>query len=392
MKKVAILGSTGSIGLNTLDVLDHILSTEFEVCGLSAKENLDLLDSQILKYKPEVACLIDEKKAGELREKVKDCEVEIFSGQEGLVRVAAHKEADVVVTAVVGAAGLIPTLEAIKRGKRIALANKETLVMAGEIIIREAKKSGSEILPVDSEHSAIFQCLEGRDPAQIKRIILTASGGPFRDRKDLSTITPKEAMAHPTWKMGDKISIDSATLMNKGLEVIEACYLFGLPPSRISVLIHPQSIIHSMVEFTDGSYLAQLGIADMRIPIAYALTYPRRFPNELEELDLVRIGNLTFEAPDKDRFPCLGLAYQAVEAGGTMPAVLNAANEVAVEYFLKEKIGFLDIPKIVQEVMKRHKKSPALDSDRGEGNSLEEILAADAWVREEARKIKLNTE
>ncbi|MBU0567321.1 1-deoxy-D-xylulose-5-phosphate reductoisomerase, partial [bacterium] len=320
-----------------------------------------------------------EKKAGELREKLKDCEVEIFSGQEGLVRVAAHKEADIVVTAVVGAAGLLPTLEAIKRGKRIALANKETLVMAGEIVMREAEKSGSEILPVDSEHSAVFQCLQGRDPSEVKRIILTASGGPFRGQKDLNRITPKEALAHPTWKMGAKISIDSATLMNKGLEVIEACYLFGLSPAHISVLIHPQSIIHSMVEFADGSYLAQLGIADMRIPIAYALTYPHRLPNKLDELDLAKIGNLTFEEPDISRFPCLGLAYQAVEAGGTMPAVLNAANEVAVERFLKEKIDFLDIWKIVQEVMKRHKIK--------KGKMIEEVLAADVWAREEARKI-----
>ena len=379
MKKVAILGSTGSIGLNTLDVIDNSLSSEFEVCGLAAKENLDLLCSQILKYRPEVACLVNEKKAGELREKLKDCEVEIFSGQEGLVRVAAHKEADIVVTAVVGAAGLLPTLEAIKRGKRIALANKETLVMAGEIVTREAEKSGSEILPVDSEHNAVFQCLQGRDPSEIKRIILTASGGPFRGQKDLSRITPKEALAHPTWKMGAKISIDSATLMNKGLEVIEACYLFGLSPAHISVLIHPQSIIHSMVEFADGSYLAQLGIADMRIPIAYALTYPHRLPNKLDELDLAKIGNLTFEEPDISRFPCLGLAYQAVEAGGTMPAVLNAANEVAVERFLKEKIDFLDIWKIVQEVMKRHKIK--------KGKMIEEVLAADVWAREEARKI-----
>lgn len=377
MKKVAILGSTGSVGLNTLDVLDNTFSTEFEVCGLAAKENLDLLYDQILRYKPKIACLVDEKKAEELRKKLRVSETEIFSGQEDLVRVAAYKEADIVVTAVVGAAGLLPTLEAIKRGKRIALANKETLVMAGEIVIREARKSGAEILPIDSEHSAIFQCLEGRSPSEIKRIILTASGGPFRNRKDLSRITPAEALAHPTWKMGDKISIDSATLMNKGLEVIEACYLFGLSPARISVLIHPQSIIHSMVEFTDGSHLAQLGIADMRIPIAYALTYPRRFPNKLEELNLAKIGNLTFEEPDKDRFPCLGLAYQAIEIGGTMPAVLNAANEVAVEYFLKEKIGFLDTWKIVQEVMKRH--------DMNGGSSLEEVLAADTWAREEAR-------
>lgn len=378
MKKVAILGSTGSIGLNTLDMLDNALSSEFEVCGLAAKENLDLLYEQILRYKPAVACLIDEKKAEELRERVKASasEVEIFSGQEGLVRVATHKEADVVVTAVVGAAGLIPTLEAIRRGKRIALANKETLVMAGEIVMTEAKKSGSEILPVDSEHSAVFQCLQGRDPSEVKRIILTASGGPFRGQNDLSTITPKEALAHPTWKMGDKVSIDSATLMNKGLEVIEACYLFGLPPARVSVLIHPQSIIHSMVEFTDGSHLAQLGIPDMRIPIAYALTYPRRLPNKLDKLDLAEIGSLTFEAPDIGRFPCLGLAYRAVESGGTMPAVLNAANEIAVEQFLKEKIGFLDIPKIIREVMRRHNKS--------EGNSLEEVLAADTWAREEA--------
>lgn len=376
-KKVVVLGSTGSIGINTLRVITR-LRNRFQIVALAAKENINLLEKQIRKFHPEVIALANKKSAQELRGRFKS--MKILDGEEGLIEVARLKEADLVVSAIVGASGLIPTLEAIRAGKRVALANKEALVMAGEIVMQEAHKRTVEILPVDSEHSAIFQCLKKEGRKKVSRIILTASGGPFLNfsLKRLKSVTTKEALKHPTWEMGKKITIDSATLMNKGLEMIEAHHLFGIDSDRIEVVIHQEAIIHSLVEFVDGTMLAHLGRPDMRLPIQYALTYPERFPNPLKRLDLIKIKKLTFQKPDTKRFPCLKLAYKAARIGGTAPAVLNAANEIAVSLFLKRKIGFMKIPKMIEKVLKRHKpiKKPTLD----------EILKADAWARKEALK------
>ncbi len=376
MKNISILGSTGSIGRNTIEVVRRHRD-KFKIIGLSAKSNIELLLKQIEELKPEIVAVGDEETARTLRKKVN---VEVLSGTEGLIAVATHEKTDFVLSAIVGAAGLIPTLSAIKLGKTIGLANKEALVIAGNIVTEEAKKHSARIIPVDSEHSAIFQCLENRRTSEVRRIILTASGGPFRGRskKELQEVKAEDALRHPNWKMGAKITVDSATLMNKGLEVIEAHWLFCLPPEKIEVLIHPESIIHSMAEFSDGTILAQLSRPDMKAPIAYALSYPERLSDVVEPLDFNSLRSLTFEPPDREVFPCLDLAFTALKEEGTFPAVLNAANEVAVEAFLKEKIGFNDIPLLIKKILDKHQKRPC--------NTIEDVLEADAWARRETGK------
>ncbi|KPU28181.1 1-deoxy-D-xylulose 5-phosphate reductoisomerase [Caloranaerobacter sp. TR13] len=374
MKNVSILGSTGSIGTQTLEVINEL--EDFNIVGLSANKNIDLLEKQALKYKPQIVAVYDENRAKLLREKLKIHNIKVVSGMEGLIEVATEKQSDIVLTSVVGMIGLLPTLEAIKSGKIIALANKETLVTAGEIVMAEAKKNNINIIPVDSEHSAIFQSLRSGAKEEVSKIILTASGGPFRGKKlnDLKNVSVFDALKHPNWSMGRKISIDSATLMNKGLEVIEAKWLFDVNIENIEVVVHPQSIIHSMVEFIDGSIIAQLGVPDMKIPIQYALTYPERKYSNIKKLKLTEIKELTFEEPDLDTFPCLKFAFEAIKHGGTMPSVLNAANEIAVELFLERKIQFLDIPKLIEKAMSKHKiiYRPNLD----------DIIESDKWARE----------
>ena len=343
MKAISILGSTGSIGCNSLKVVDFL--GNFRVVALAAGRNMPKLAEQIAKFRPEIVSCENESCIDELRTELRSlgvAEPEIVFGQDGLTAVATHSEAEIVISAAVGSVGFIPTLRAIEAGKRIALANKETLVMAGEVMTNAAAWSGAEIIPVDSEHNAIHQCLRGEKPSEVKRLVLTASGGPFRTNTlaEIERATVEEALAHPNWSMGDKITIDSATLMNKGLEVIEARWLFGFEADQISVVVHPQSVVHSMIEMIDGSVIAQMGVTDMRHPIQYALTYPDRQAACLPPLDLTSIGTLTFEQPDVERFPCLGLAFEALNIGGTMPAILNAANEVAVSAFLENKIRF----------------------------------------------------
>ena len=377
-KKIAILGSTGSIGISTLKVVQK-LKPSFQVVGLTAHRNVRELARQIKTFKPKMAALMDESLFPELKSLTQGTSTKLLAGKEGVVAVAGESGADLVLSAIVGAAGLKPTLTAIEKGKDIALANKETMVMAGEVVTKAAKKSGSRILPVDSEHCAVFQCLAGNPPAhEIHKILLTASGGPFRslDRKRFSKITLKQALNHPTWRMGPKITIDSATLMNKGLEVIEAHYLFNVPFSKIDIVIHPESIIHSMVEYIDGSVLAQLGTTDMQIPIQYALTYPARAYSPVGRLDLAKLGKLHFEKPDRKKFPCVDLAYEAGKKGGTYPAVLNAANEVAVQRFLSGKISFTDIPKIIGKTLAKYRPLT--------NGTLDGILNADQWARREA--------
>jgi 1-deoxy-D-xylulose-5-phosphate reductoisomerase len=377
MKNIAILGSTGSIGRNTLDVIAQNRE-RFRVVALAAGSNIGLFEEQIKTFSPLLASVADKDAALALRKRLQG--VEILYGADGVNSVAAHPDADFVLSAIVGSAGLLPTITAIKAGKTIGLANKETLVMAGDIVMKEAKRNRVKIIPVDSEHSAVSQCLEGHKISEIRRIILTASGGPFVDMKksDLKNIKAKEALKHPNWSMGRKISIDSATLMNKGLEVIEACWLFGLPPEKIDVLIHPQSIIHSLVEFRDMSCLAQMSMPDMRGPISYALSYPERLAGPISGLELENIGSLTFRRPDHDMFPCLTYAYDAIKTGGTVPAALNAANEVAVHAFLDNQIGFNDIPAVVRQIVESHtvKAEP----------ELEDVLEADRWAREMAEQ------
>jgi 1-deoxy-D-xylulose-5-phosphate reductoisomerase len=377
MKHLTILGSTGSIGTSTLDLIAQY-PHRFRVAGLSAYRDDKKLEEQIRKFRPRLVSLVDREAAGRLHGRCRDFPVEILSGIEGQNSVATMAEADMVVSAIVGSAGLLPTLAAIRAGKPVALANKETLVMAGQIVCKEARQRNVPILPVDSEHSAVFQAVEGRRLDHVRRIILTASGGPLLDinGNQYREIKPAQALQHPTWRMGAKISIDSATLMNKGLEVIEAHHLFNLPPEQIDVLIHRQSIVHSMVEFIDGSVMAQMGIPDMRIPLSYALNYPDRLPLDLPELDLIKVGLLSFEEPDLERFPCLGFAYQALSVGETMPAVLNAANEESVTAYLKEEIGFTDIAKVIRKTMDAHQISAA--------PTLDDILSADRWAREHA--------
>lgn len=382
MKHISILGSAGSIGTQTLDVAARH-PREFKIVGIASYNEIELIEKQARKFKPKAVSLSIEEAATELRKRLKSEKIQVFSGSEGLKKIATLRETDTVVTAVVGSVGLLPTLEAIKAGKDIAVANKETLVCAGEIVMREVKRHKVKLMPIDSEHSAIFQCLQGHNLNEIERIILTCSGGPFRKtpEKELQSVTKEQALAHPTWKMGGKITIDSATLLNKGLEVIEAHWLYDIPYKKIDVIIHPQSIIHSFVEFHDGSMLAQIGVHDMRVPIQYALSYPKRLPSgSYAFLDLAAAKHFDFEAPDTQKFPCLRYAYEAGEMGGTMPAVMNASNEVAVvEFFLKGKTKFMNIPRTVRKTMDAHKnkKNP----------TLEDIVQADEWARRYARSV-----
>ncbi len=344
------------------------------MAGLAAGGNVELMVGQIAEHQPKLVALSDEEAADRLREQVRGTNVAVRGGPEGVLEVATMEGAETVVAAIVGAQGLLPTLEAIRAGKTVALANKEILVCAGALVVSEAAGRGN-LIPIDSEHSAIFQCLAGQDRSAVRRIILTGSGGPFRGSspEEMAGVKAQEALNHPTWEMGPKVTIDSATLMNKGLEVIEAHWLFGLPPERIEVVIHRQSIVHSLVEFTDGSMLAQLGPTDMRLPIAYALSYPRRMALNQPSLSLVEIGQLSFEQPDEEAFPCLKYAYEALERGGTLPAVLNAANEVAVQAFLEGAIGFLDIPRLIRAAMDGHQPKPV--------TSLDVVMEADRWAR-----------
>ncbi|CAH2213986.1 1-deoxy-D-xylulose-5-phosphate reductoisomerase [Tepidibacter aestuarii] len=376
MKKISILGSTGSIGTQALDVVRNN-KDKFKIEALAVNTSIEKLKNQIIEFRPKVVAVYNEDKANELKKILpNEVDVDIYSGMKGLKTIASLESVDIVLTALVGMIGLVPTLEAIKYRKTIALANKETLVTAGSLVMNEAKKMGVDILPVDSEHSAIFQCLNGENNREIEKIILTASGGPFRNKtkEELINVTKNEALKHPNWSMGRKISIDSATLMNKGLEVIEAKWLFGVEASDIDVLVHPQSIIHSMVQFIDGSVIAQLGNPDMKLPIQYALSYPSRINNDYERLDLAKISSLTFEKPDVQTFSCLKLAYECLEKGGTYSTVLNAANEILVSEFLDDKIKFYDIPIYIEKALEKHSsiKEP----------TLEEILHIDNWSRE----------
>src|SRR6266536_2911391 len=365
---VSILGSTGSIGCNTLRVIDSLGPDRFQVVALAAGRNLTRLADQIAAYQPGLVSVETEDTIEQLKSELQRRKVSpprIVYGEEGLVEVANISAADCVVSATVGAVGFVPTLRALEAGKRVLLANKETLVMAGELMIRAAEKSGAELLPVDSEHNALHQCLRGEERREVRRIILTASGGPFRtrDKAAIHSATVAEAMQHPTWDMGAKITIDSATLMNKGLEVIEAHWLFGFSADEISIVVHPESIVHSMIELIDGSVMAQMGVTDMRHAIQYALTYPERCSSELPPLDLAKLSSLHFETPDFDRFPCISLAYRALKTGGTLPAAMNAANEEAVSAFIDGRINFAHIPQVIAEVMDDHQPGSVTDLD-----------------------------
>jgi 1-deoxy-D-xylulose-5-phosphate reductoisomerase len=381
MKAISILGSTGSVGVTTLDVVGRF-PERFRVAAMAAGRNLDLFTRQIERFNPPLVSVASAELASELRSRLGPRKIEIVHGLEGAAAVATHPDVRLVMSAMVGAMGLRPTLAAIKAGKDIAFANKEVLVIAGELVTRTVRNAGVALLPVDSEHNAIFQCLEGKERAALRRIILTASGGPFREleRDHFESITVEQALNHPTWRMGSKITIDSATLMNKGLEVIEARWLFDLRRDQISVVIHPQSVIHSMVEMIDGSVIAEMAVPDMAIPVAYALAYPERLGLEhLPRLSLADCARLTFEEPDLARFPCLRLAYEALEAGATMPACLNAANEVLVAGFLAGEVRFVDIPRHIERIMRAHQNSPA--------RTLEDLLEVDGWARARAREL-----
>jgi 1-deoxy-D-xylulose-5-phosphate reductoisomerase len=385
MKSISILGSTGSIGCNTLKVCEH-LRDEFRVIALGAGKNIEVLADQIKRFQPELVSVDSESSAKNLEKLLRTKDKgqrtpKIVVGEKGLIEVATHEKVDTVVSATVGAIGFVPTLRAIEAGKRIALANKETLVIAGELMTKAARDNKVEILPVDSEHNAIHQCLRGEKRIEAKRLILTASGGPFRTKtkSEIENATVAEALNHPNWKMGDKITIDSATLMNKGLEVIEAHWLFGFSADEIDVIVHPQSVVHSMVEFVDGSVIAQLGVTDMRHAIQYALTFPHRKPSCLPSLDFTKNSNLTFEEPDLEKFPCLALAYRALRIGGTLPAVLNAANEISVQAFLDGKIKLSEIAKINEAVMNSHSLQQV--------TTLETVLEADIQARKEAENL-----
>jgi len=382
IRGVSILGSTGSIGCNTLRVIEALGIEKFRVVALGAGRNVEKLAGQISRHRPHLVSVQNEEATEKLILLLREQGIpapRIVAGDEGLVEVATAATADCVVSATVGAVGFLPTLRALEAGKRVALANKETLVMAGQLMTRAAEKSGAELLPVDSEHNALHQCLRGEKLTEVRRIILTASGGPFRtrDRAAIATATVAEAMKHPTWNMGAKITIDSATLMNKGLEVIEAHWLFGFSADEINIVVHPESIVHSMIELVDGSVIAQMGVTDMRHAIQYALTYPERCPSSLPPLDIARLSSLNFEAPDLERFPCISLAYRALRAGGTMPAALNAANEEAVHAFIEERIALPDIPRVIEQVMNDHAAVPATDLDA--------VLAADRTARVSAQ-------
>jgi 1-deoxy-D-xylulose-5-phosphate reductoisomerase len=377
MKSIVVLGSTGSIGVSTLDLVRRF-PNEFRVRGLVAGRNLKLLAAQVREFSPQWVSIQEQERIPLLRQILGDQKREILWGERGATSVATASGVDIVVAAIVGSAGLVPTLEAVRAGKEVALANKEALVMAGEIFMREANKKGVRLFPVDSEHSAVFQCLQGNRREEVERIILTASGGPFLrvSLKSLERVTVKRALKHPNWKMGRKITVDSATMMNKGLEVVEARWLFDINPSQVEVVIHPQSIVHSMVLYQDGSIIAQLGVPDMRIPIAYALSYPHRLKVNCRQLKLTELGKLTFLPVEKRRYPALDLAYQALAVGGTMPAVLNAANEVAVAAFLERRIGFRKIHRVIERAMEAHASRHP--------NEVQEILEADRWAREKA--------
>jgi len=386
MKKIAILGSTGSIGSNALKVIESN-PEEYKVLALTAGRNIGLLMKQIFRFQPIAVAVAEEGLADILRDRLKGhSKTEVLAGVEGFIKLVGLEEVDTVISAMSGAAGLIPTYAAIEAGKDIALANKETMVMAGPVIMSHAKDRSVTILPIDSEHSAIFQALQGNHREDLKRIILTASGGPFRDvaREKLERTTPEEALKHPNWDMGKKVTIDSATLMNKGLEVIEARWLFNLDIDQIDILIHPESIIHSMVEYRDGSIIAQMGIPDMITPISYALSYPRRMATNLPSLRLEEIGKLTFQRPDMERFKCLALAIKASEIGESMPAVLNGANEIAVESFLQGRLGFLQIPILIEKTMDIHEPFSIHNIDR--------VLEADRWARKTAERLLLGLE
>jgi len=377
MKRISLLGSTGSIGVNTLDVIERNPG-KFEVSALAAGSNVEQFAQQVKKFKPQIASLFDTSKIESLKKLLAGVDVEIVSGEAGTIKAATQPGTDLLVSAIVGSAGLTPTLAAIRAGIDVALANKETLVVAGELVLREARDN-VQLIPIDSEHSAILQAVNGENQSRIKKIILTASGGPFRtfSPEQMEQVTVAQALNHPNWAMGSKITIDSATMMNKGLEYIEAKWLFGQDVD-VEVIVHPQSIIHSMVEFVDTSVIAQLGIPDMRVPIAYALSYPDRLETELPSVNLSAIRELTFEEPDLEKFPCLKLAFDAMEEGHTLPAVLNAANEIAVQAFLDEQIPFREISEIIRSTMQNHKAR--------EVQELEDVLTADRWAREEAAK------
>jgi 1-deoxy-D-xylulose-5-phosphate reductoisomerase len=379
MKQLSILGSTGSVGENTLRIV-RIHPELFSVKALAVKKNTGKLYDQAVEFRPKVVCIYDGDAAREAAPRFKRLGVRVVTGDEGLEEVATLSGVQEVIFAMVGAVGLRPIFAAVHAKKTVAIANKEPLVMAGKLLLEAAEKAGVRVLPIDSEHSALWQCLENQDPAFVKKLIITSSGGPFRTRKgSLAKITPAQALNHPKWKMGPKITIDSATMMNKGLEVIEAANLFHVPAAKIEVLVHPEAIVHALVEFVDGSHFAHLGVTDMRLPIQYALSYPERLEDHLPRLDLAHLSSLHFEKPDRKRFPCLDLGYTASKIGGTMPAVLNAANEIAVEAFLGRRIGFLGIPKIIEKTLRSHRiiYKPVLA----------DIFAADAWARETAEEL-----
>lgn len=382
MKKISILGSTGSIGVQTLEVCRNLKDIKVE--AITANSSIDKIEEQIKEFKPKLVSIMDNDKAEELKERLSKTvygNIKVMSGMDGLVEAATMDSADTVVVSVVGNIGIKPTYEAIECKKEIALATKEVMVSGGNLITGKLKEKGVRILPIDSEHSAIFQSLQGNSMNKIRRIILTASGGPFRGRKkaELINVTAAQALKHPNWSMGAKITIDSASMMNKGLEVIEAKWLFDVDVDQIQVVVHPQSILHSAVEYEDGAVIGQMGVPDMKVPISYALTYPNRVENGFEKLDITKVGTLTFEEPDTETFECLSLAYKAIKAGGTMPAVLNAANEIAVAAFLKGSIGFMDIPRIIKNTMENHKVI--------HNYSIDELLAADSCGRSYAAKI-----
>ena len=380
MKSLAVIGATGSVGKNTLRVVEH-LKDRFQIFALAAHSTVDLLAEQTAAFHPTVVAIGDPARVAQFRQRCTELRVplpEVVTGQSGLRQIASASQVDIVVSAAVGAAGLQPTYSAVAAGKTVALANKEAMVVGGELLRKTAERTGARLIPIDSEHSALDQCLRSGQRGEVRRLILTASGGPFRETpaEEFATITPEEALKHPTWQMGKRITVDSATLMNKGLEVIEARWLFDIAPERIDIMVHPQSVVHSMVEFVDGSIVAQLGTADMRQPIQYALTYPERLPSAVASLDWTMVPRLDFNPPDRKRFPCISLAYQAIEMGGTAPAVVNAADEVVVQAFLDKKLLFSDIPKIVADTLEAHTVQPA---DR-----LESVMEADAWARSHA--------
>ena len=379
-REIIILGSTGSIGRQTLQIVEEF-PDRFRVCGLSANTDIELLEEQVRKFEPGVIAVKDEKRALVIKNRLRDLPVKVLAGEGGVRELAGTPGAELVLVALVGFSGLAPTLSALEAGKTIALANKETLVVGGELVMKKAGEKDVEVLPVDSEHSAVFQCLHAGRAAEVKKVILTASGGPFLgySREELSQVTVEEALEHPNWSMGVKVTVDSATLMNKGFEVIEAHWLFGLDYEQIEVTVHPESIVHSLVHFVDGSHIAQLGLPSMLLPIQYALSYPERWENSFPHMQWGESLTLTFQSPDKENFPCLELAYEAGRIGGTMPAVLNGANEYAVESFLKGELAFLHIPALLEGVMKSHTVVRSPDYS--------DFAAADRWAREEAERV-----